>query len=785
MREYLNKVIFFTLFSLFILFLTNVNVFQNKVLAEIQANKPIQGELVIVPQKDSYHSNEDISFVFKTEEGDKAFESLVWKNYKGSPFPNQIGAKQTYKVGRHLVSVVVCLKGTTDCKTFTKTFKTINSAPEQPEIQMSPENNLKRNTLILFGHSFGVDVDGDPVSFQWKIDNGKWSTTPPTRTFTIGKHTIYLRAKDKTGKYSSVASKVFEVENSAPTKPLLVFNPKKSLYSTTKLHFKAASSDIDWDTFHFEWQVDNKSWSTKNPGGNFPEGEHVVKVRAIDKRGAISEYTSVRLLVGNTPPSAPTITINPEEKLTEQSHISFDVSGSVDLDNDPIVYEYKIDDGNWGTDKLDGSFKRGTHTFYARARDSKGTYSKAVRKSFKILNTAPSLPLLDYSPKTDLTNLTEIAFDGHGSVDLEGDKIRYEWKIDDGRWTTVKPDGVFPGGEHTVYVRVRDSYGDTSKVNQVQFDISTLAKTITPSILISPKDSIDSQTEVKFKVEPDNSDLSWEWSVDDGIWSPSKPTGIYARGKHNVAVRAKDRFGDYTKVVNKSFIVENSKPTKPNLTINPEGTVQPDTYVSFQAESTDLENDTLTYYWKIDNSDWSTISPDNIYTNEGTYTVSVRAKDSFGDYSDTTTKTFVVSKVYQDTTEQAGFESSDNPFSSFGSWVRNNLHASEGSYSMQSPHISDGEASSYTIQFDIPSGSKDGNITFDWLVKSELNNDYFDVYIDGNSVLHESGIGNWKTFSKWLPSGVHTVEFQYKKNGIGSQSEDSAYVDNIKLSYKK
>jgi hypothetical protein len=104
---------------------------------------------------------------------------------------------------------------------------------------------------------------------------------------------------------------------------------------------------------------------------------------------------------------------------------------------------------------------------------------------------------------------------------------------------------------------------------------------------------------------------------------------------------------------------------------------------------------------------------------------------------------------------------------------------------MQSPHISDGEASSYTIQFDIPSGSKDGNITFDWLVKSELNNDYFDVYIDGNSVLHESGIGNWKTFSKWLPSGVHTVEFQYKKNGIGSQSEDSAYVDNIKLSYKK
>jgi PKD repeat protein len=131
------------------------------------------------------------------------------------------------------------------------------------------------------------------------------------------------------------------------------------------------------------------------------------------------------------------------------------------------------------------------------------------------------------------------------------------------------------------------------------------------------------------------------------------------------------------------------------------------------------------------------------------------------------------------------FEDTSYNFSFSGDWVRSTNQRHGGSYSFKSNSIGHSQTTSTQFNVTIPSGAMDGRISFWHLVKSEANYDFLRIYIDGNRVVNRSGDGSWQYYEQALSPGEHTVKFEYTKDGSVSSYDDSAYVDDIVVSYEQ
>jgi hypothetical protein len=75
-----------------------------------------------------------------------------------------------------------------------------------------------------------------------------------------------------------------------------------------------------------------------------------------------------------------------------------------------------------------------------------------------------------------------------------------------------------------------------------------------------------------------------------------------------------------------------------------------------------------------------------------------------------------------------------------------------------------------------------GNLSFWYLVSSELNGDFFNFYIDGNRVVHASGYGgSWTQYATTLTAGNHELKWEYAKNATISNGNDSVWVDYVQM----
>lgn len=120
--------------------------------------------------------------------------------------------------------------------------------------------------------------------------------------------------------------------------------------------------------------------------------------------------------------------------------------------------------------------------------------------------------------------------------------------------------------------------------------------------------------------DPDGDQVTLEWM--------SRGDDYFTVGSHMVRVRARDSVGDYSSWTPVSFEVPNTPPDTPvgAATIHRDNVVSRKAYVTFDATSTDPDGDSVTY-------EWENRAADDYYT-LGAYTARVRARDSFGAYSD-------------------------------------------------------------------------------------------------------------------------------------------------------
>jgi len=109
------------------------------------------------------------------------------------------------------------------------------------------------------------------------------------------------------------------------------------------------------------------------------------------------------------------------------------------------------------------------------------------------------------------------------------------------------------------------------------------------------------------------------------------------------------------------------------------------------------------------------------------------------------------------------------------SWTSAGDHSYSGDTSFSSRVIDHGQVAA--IQYtDTYAG---GFVQFWYKVDSQESMDLFTFKIDSTTLLTNSGDTNWQLFSASIPTGIHTLEWRYTKDGSVSAGDDAAWIDDV------
>ena len=116
------------------------------------------------------------------------------------------------------------------------------------------------------------------------------------------------------------------------------------------------------------------------------------------------------------------------------------------------------------------------------------------------------------------------------------------------------------------------------------------------------------------------------------------------------------------------------------------------------------------------------------------------------------------------------------PAGSSAAWVVASDAAYEGTLSLKSGFIGNGQRSELAVTREFASG----NVGFARKVSSQAG-DSLQFFIDGLLQASWSGEQDWTVVTFAIPAGAHTLLWRYSKDGAGSSGADAAWIDSVTL----
>jgi type II secretory pathway pseudopilin PulG len=551
-----------------------------------------------------------------------------------------------YSIGTYQITVDAVDKdgNKSDITTFNFTVQpasAINQKPTQPVITISPvKANYLATDVITFTAS-ATDPENDTITYQW-------TGLTANNQYSSGTHVVYVVAIDSHGNNSISSNITFNIGNATPLITGVNIQPSViTLFDVPTI--TPISADPDHDMLTFEWQGLSST-------GKYPIGDTNLQVRAKDSYGAYSPWYPFVLTVINRPPTMPSLSMTPTSNIRPNTNITFTNGFSTDADGDVITYLWKVDNGTWSSTKPNGTFLVGNHTVYFEALDTHNA-STINSVTFDSINNAPTTPVISISPTgtlgvNDIVTFTQVA------TDPDGDSMTYQWNVDNNGWVNTSPNGKYSLGNHTISGRAIDFFGAISNVATSSFGVtnsppSQVIITYSPTTITSSDNVVFTRTNA---TDPDGDAITYLWSGDGVNWinngSNMNLTMVYnffpspSRGVHTAYVKATDTHNAST-ISTQSFTIGNSPPSTPQVSIslNASGF---GCHTFSRTNSTDQDNDPITYQWQVDGGSWSSVVPNQCYTNAN-HTVNLRAIDNASGISGISTINFSYHAAYSST----------------------------------------------------------------------------------------------------------------------------------------
>ncbi len=423
----------------------------------------------------------------------------------------------------------------------------------------------------------------------------------------------------------------------------------------------------EWVTYYYE--------TTLSVGDNhmfyfmFSDGEDNVRLPAADASPNWVRGPSVE-----RPNNAPTLTnplFSPDEG-TRMDEFTFTIVYTDGEDDHPTVSYVYIDEvpnimNPDGFDYANGEVFRyrtrldmGQHTIRFLFNDGKNEVKYPPTGTMPgpiVINLDPLAVIAAPTDGKRYTPDNYIPFSAIGSDDPEGDPLEYKWtsSIDGVLGTQEAYDKRLSEGDHVITLEATDEYGGVHTVS-----VEILVKALTPEpFVVGHSSTVDGPVEkdmIRYTFTLDNrgeataQGIEVKFFVDDtqvnsdtvsvsvGNQLEVRFTWEAVLGPHTIRVDIPGDSYEFQEIVD-----PNSPPLPTTDIVNDGGKdakYETGTEIYFEATASDLNGDSLTYEWNFGDGVTSTKAiTSHIYSDAGTYTVSMTVTDSRGG---STTDTFVV-----------------------------------------------------------------------------------------------------------------------------------------------
>ena len=291
-----------------------------------------------------------------------------------------------------------------------------------------------------------LEKTGELVDFSGKLtnDGGKISISD------LGEFTLIATIIDSEGRIFTHKEKI-NVTNTAPIVTLTATPTRTVKDGKFFVDIKATATDPDGDatTLEYEGTTSDNYYSV---------GTHTIRVRAKDIAGAYSPWVEKSFTIVNSVPTV-TLTATPTRTVKDGKFFVDIKAIATDPDGDATTLEYE------GTTS-DNYYAVGTHKVCVRAKDIAGAYSPWVERSFTIVNSAPTAPVITRTPNgNSVAPGTKVTITAR-STDADNDLITYVWE---GRNAETQ---TYPLGRNVVRVKAVDSTGAESPWAAIVFFVA-------------------------------------------------------------------------------------------------------------------------------------------------------------------------------------------------------------------------------------------------------------------------------------------------------------------------
>jgi parallel beta-helix repeat protein len=578
-----------------------------------------------------------------------------------------------------------------------------------PIAYAGPDDSVNNNTAYNFNGTLSSDNSGSIAYYNWSFGDGFYSngTDPePVHTYTQpGTYIVTLIVTDDAGNSDSdtMSIKVLDISN-----PMADAGSDDTINEDAPYQFNGSNSDDNVGIVNYAWDIDDGDgidWS--NPDYSGPTlwdpvhtytlpGLYTVTLNVSDGDGNWDIDTMQITVLDITLPYA---NAGLPATINEDTPHLFDGSSSFDPEGGTIAwYNWSFGDGSF----LNGINPQPSHTYiepgiYAvilNVTDSVGNWNISII-AITVLDVTP--PTANAGPDDSVNEESPYTFDASGSTDNVG-ITNYAWDMDLGdgiNWSDPDYSGsgmwnpmynYLEPGVYTVTLNVTDSAGN--------WNIDSMTLTVLDVTLPTPDagldDTVNEDSPFMFNASGSSDNVgivSYSWDLDDSdglSWiNPDRtgPTPVYnydTPGTYVVTLNVTDAAGNWAL---DTVIITVLDVTSPEANAGSDDTVNEDAPYSFNGSASTDNVGIVNYSWDIDDSDgrdWANpdyegVAPIHVYTQPGTYIITLRTSDAQGNWAlDTLTITVLdvteptIQFTYEETVDEDeeyefnASESSDN-----------------------------------------------------------------------------------------------------------------------------
>ncbi len=495
---------------------------------------------------------------------------------------------------------------------------------------------------FTFDATSSFDPDNQALTYHWDFGDGNVSEEPVvTHRFDKGgDFNVVLSVQDNSGLHcdTAVASQVVSVN----TPPVAVLSgPGKACANQTVTFDASGTTDNTPGQITYNWDFgDGTSAEGVQVTKSYAQGgTYNVQLDVNDNSATTCSADSAgKLITINTNPVA-----NAGQDIdfclqhNQDYSVSFDGSGSTDVDGDSLVYNWDFGDGtsDSGANVTHVYPRRGEYVATLSVDD--GSNSACSSHSDTVNVKLNKTPVAVAGDNIIVCQGAEVSFDGSGSIGEEGENLKYEWDFGDGT-TEVGAKLVHTyqtGGTYNAVLTVNDLEYSRCSSSSDSIIVTVNSK---PSAIFSGANIACTGEEISFDAsgtgDSDGDDLTYSWDFGDGIDSQggTNVTHTYhAGGVYSVRLTVDDNKGT---VCSKDLSVMNvSVNTPPSAAIQGINVACTGDAVSFDATgSSDADGDNLTYTWDFGDGSDSQTGPNvtHTYNEGGVYSVRVTVNDNKG-----------------------------------------------------------------------------------------------------------------------------------------------------------